>query len=410
MAEWRRDATTPTGDDLPEASMTDTPARQTLASPGTPPHAEASAGPLRGLRVLDFTTLLPGPLATLLLADAGATVLKIEPPGGDPLRHQGPYDVHGASVVFQLLNRGKHLRTLDLKSPAGQAEALRLARSADVLVEQFRPGVMERLGLGPAALVALNPRLVYCSITGYGQSGPNARRAGHDLNYVADAGLLLNTVGRDAAPVLPATQVADIGGGSWPAVINILLALLARERDGRGCRLDISMADNVWPFQLTALATLWARGVAPAAGLEPLTGGLSRYHLYETRDGRWLALGALEDRFFARFAEIAGLRDAAGGHGGPSREQVARRIREQSAGEWLRLCEGEDVCIALVRDVGEAVGAATLTSVRAFAERSTTGAAAPPALPLPLDAGLRARRLTTLAPPDGTDDADWGSA
>jgi alpha-methylacyl-CoA racemase len=388
--------------------MTDTPAGR---SPDTDPApgAAASAGPLQGLRVLDFTTLLPGPLATLLLVDAGATVLKIEPPGGDPVRHQGPFDVHGGSVSFQLLNRGKQLRTLDLKSTAGQAEALRLARDADVLVEQFRPGVMERLGLGPAALAALNPRLVYCSITGYGQSGANARRAGHDLNYVADAGLLANTVARDGAPVLPPTQIADIGGGSWPAVINILLALRARDRDGRGCRLDISMADNVWPFQVTALAKLWASGGPPAAGREALTGGLARYHLYETRDGRWLALGALEDRFFARFAEIAGLRDAVAGHGGPSREQVARRIREQSAEEWLRACAGEDVCLALVRDVGEAVGAATLLAARAF-DAATQATTAPPPLPLPIDASLRARGAPSRPPGEGAGDADWPPA
>ena len=386
--------------------MIKTPAGRSPDSAATSSGAAPATGPLHGVRVLDFTTLLPGPLATLLLADAGATVLKIEPPGGDPVRHQGPHDVHGASVAFQLLNRGKLLRTLDLKSPAGQAEARRLAQDADVLVEQFRPGVMERLGLGPAALAALNPRLIYCSITGYGQSGPNARRAGHDLNYVTDAGLLANTVGRDGAPVLPATQVADIGGGSWPAVINILLALLARDRDGRGCQLDISMADNVWPFQVTALAKLWASGAAPAAGLEPLTGGLARYHLYETRDGRWLALGALEDRFFARFAEIAGIRTGASGHSGPSREQVARRVRELSAEEWLRLCDGEDVCVALVRNVSEAVGAATLPSVRAFATafQATTE---PPPLPLPIDAGLRSREFAARPAAGDASDTDW---
>ena len=384
--------------------MTDTPAGPPSASTGPVPDAGSVRGPLRGLRVLDFTTLLPGPLATLLLVDAGATVLKIEPPGGDPVRHQGPFDVHGASVAFQLLNRGKQLRTLDLKSPAGRANALRLAGDADVLVEQFRPGVMARLGLGPAALAELNPRLVYCSITGYGQSGPNAHRAGHDLNYVADAGLLANTAGHDGAPVLPPTQVADIGGGSWPAVINILLALLARDRDGCGCRLDIAMADNVWPFQVTALAKLWASGAPPASGLEPLTGGLARYHLYETRDGRWLALGALEDRFFARFAEIAGLREAAGGHAGPSREQVARRVRDLSAAEWLRLCEGEDVCVALVRDVGEATAGATLASARAFAATSRT-AAGPPPLPLPIDASLRER--DGVAGASAGPEADW---
>ena len=377
-----------------------------------PPHDGAAPpdggnGPLGGLRVLDFTTLLPGPLATLLLAEAGATVVKVEPPGGDPVRRQGPHDAHGDSVPFQLLNRGKHLRTLDLKLSDGRDEALRLARSADVLVEQFRPGIMDRLGLGPATLAALNPRLIYCSITGYGQSGPNAGRAGHDLNYVADAGLLANTAGRDGTPVMPSSLVADIGGGSWPAVINVLLALLARERDGRGRRLDISMADNVWPFQLVPLAQLWAGGAPPAPGLEPLTGGLARYQLYETRDGRWLALGALEDKFFARFAEIAGLDDAPASVGTLTRERVARRIRERSAAEWLTLCAGEDVCLSLVRDIREAVGAATTAAVRSFAAGAIAGQGGPPPLPLPIDAGLRARDRGAAPTRDGDADGPW---
>jgi alpha-methylacyl-CoA racemase len=366
-------------------------------------------GPLHGVRVLDFTTLLPGPLATLLLAEAGATVLKIEPPGGDPVRQQGPHDAHGASVSFQLLNRRKHLRTLDLKSADGREQALALARCADVLVEQFRPGVMDRLGLGAAALQALNPRLIYCSITGYGQSGPRAQRAGHDLNYVTEAGLLANTAGRDGAPVMPATLVADIGGGSWPAVINILLALHGRGRNGRGRRLDVAMADNVWPFQLLPLAKYWATGAAPAPGEEPLVGGLARYHLYETRDGRWLALGALEDRFFARFVEVAGFDVTAASPRGPSREVIAGRIREETADFWLRLCEREDVCISLVRDIAEAIDATALESVRAFAGGVTPGRPEPPDLPLPLDSSLRADRLPPTAPGHEAGGQGWPS-
>jgi alpha-methylacyl-CoA racemase len=372
------------------AGSTTAPTRH-VAADGRP------AGALRGVRVLDFTTLLPGPLATLLLAEAGATVLKIEPPGGDPIRHQGPLAGNGESLLFQLLNRGKHLQTLDLKSAQGREAALELARGADVLVEQFRPGVMQRLGLGDVALAAVNPRLIYCSITGYGQHGRQAQRAGHDLNYVAESGLLGNSVGRDGAPVLPATQVADIGGGSWPAVINVLLALIARERDGRGCRLDVAMADNIWPFQLAPLAQLWAAGAPPAAGHESLSGGLPRYQLYETRDGRWLALGALEDRFFARFAEIAGLQPAAGSDGRLTRDVLARRIRELDAADWLQRCEGEDVCVSPVLDLAQAVRAATLDAVRAFAAFADPGRSGVPPLPLPLDPALRGRAAGAAA-------------
>lgn len=365
--------------------------------------------PLHGVRVLDLTTLLPGPLATLLLAEAGATVMKIEPPGGDPIRHQGPHDAHGASVPFQMLNRGKHLRTLDLKAAGDRDRAIELARSADVLVEQFRPGVMDRLGLGATALQALNPRLIYCSITGYGQSGPRAQRAGHDLNYVAEAGLLANVAGHDGAPVMPPTLVADIGGGSWPAVINILLALYSRGPDGRGRRLDIAMADNVWPFQLLPLAKYWAAGAAPVPGADALVGGLPRYNLYETRDGRWLAVGALEDRFFAKFAEIAGLQDAATIRGGLSREVIARRVREQTADAWLRICAGEDVCVSLVRDIREAIDVATLESVRAFAGGATPAHMEPPSLPLPLAAELRRAERPPAAVRDGANDHGWPS-
>ena len=362
--------------------------------------------PLHGVRVLDFTTLLPGPLATLLLAEAGATVIKIEPPGGDAVRQQGPHDANGASVPFQMLNRGKHLATLDLKSAGDRDRAIALARSADVLVEQFRPGVMDRLGLGSSTLNALNPRLIYCSITGYGQSGQHLQRAGHDLNYAAEAGLLTNVAAHDGAPVLPPTQLADIGGGSWPAVINILLALYRRGPDGGGCRLDIAMADNVWPFQVMPLAQYWATGAAPAPGTHPLAGGLARYNLYQTRDGRWLALGALEDRFLLRFAEIAGLQAAAAAQGGLSREVIARRIREETAEGWLARCEGEDVCVSLVRDIREAIDVAALDTVRAFAGGAAPGRLEPPPLPLPLAAALR--RAEPHAPaPWGGHDAGW---
>ncbi len=362
--------------------------------------ASPNTGALCGVRVLDLTTLLPGPLATLLLAEAGATVLKIEPPGGDPLRHQGPHDVHGHSVPFQLLNRGKRLKTLDLKTTEGRDRLIDLGRTADILVEQFRPGVMHRFGLGPDVLAAVNPRLIYCSITGYGQSGPDAQRAGHDLNYVAEAGLLANSAGGGGAPVLPSALVADIGGGSWPAVMNILLALLARGTDGRGRRLDIAMANNLWPFQIMPLARCWTGGAASAAGSGPLTGGLPRYNLYETRDGRWLALGALEDRFLARFLAIAGLGDAASRHHDVSREEIASRIREDTAATWLQRCGNEDVCVSLVRDLRESIAASTLDSIRAFVGSMEDRRTGPPSLPLPIDTSLRAERPDSLLASD----------
>ncbi len=340
--------------------------------------------PLHGLRVLDFTTLLPGPLATLLLAEAGATVLKVEPPGGDPVRRQGPFDATGTSVPFQLLNRGKHLRTLDLKQPTARHEARGLAESADVLVEQFRPGVMDRLELGADSLQALNPRLIYCSITGYGRHGPDAARAGHDLNYQAERGLLANTAGADAAPVLPGTQLGDVGGGSWPAVMNILLALIARSRDGRGSRVEVAMAENLWPFQLLPLAQYWASGAPCPAGADWLNGGLARYQLYRTRDDRWLAVGALEDRFFERFLELVGVRRGAASET-DLRAAIAASIGADTADGWLRRLGDEEVCVSLVRDLAEALDATPLAAARAFRERCGDL----PPLPLPIDPSLR---------------------
>ncbi|MEK7875381.1 MAG: CaiB/BaiF CoA-transferase family protein, partial [Pseudomonadota bacterium] len=191
--------------------------------------------PLEGIRVLDFSTLLPGPLATLLLAEAGAEVIKIERPGrGDEMRSYAP-KFGPDSVNFALLNRGKRSIAMDLKEKGAVKKLMPLLKSADVIVEQYRPGVMDRLGLGYEALNKINPRIIYCAITGYGQSGPRAEVAAHDLNYVAEAGMLALAAGADGAPVVPAALVAALGGGTYPAVINILLALRERDRPGRGC-------------------------------------------------------------------------------------------------------------------------------------------------------------------------------
>ena len=266
--------------------------------------------PLSGIRVLDFTTLLPGPLATLLLAEAGAEVIKIERPGsGDEMRLYQPR-LGDDSVNFALLNRGKRSIAIDLKAP-GAIDRLRpLIDSADVVVEQFRPGVMERLGLGWERLSAMNPRLIYCAITGYGPDGPKAQVAAHDLNYLAETGLLSLAAAADGAPVVPPALIADIGGGAYPAVINILLGLAQRSRTGEGCRVDVAMTDNLFTFAYWAIGNGLAAGMWPRPGGELVTGGSPRYNLYRTADGRWLAAAPLEDRFWANFCEAIGLDQA----------------------------------------------------------------------------------------------------
>ena len=257
--------------------------------------------PLKGVCVLDFSTLLPGPLATLMLADAGAEIIKIERPGtGDEFRSFVPKFGH-SSVNFALVNRGKRSVTIDLKAADAQTRLRPLIERADVVVEQFRPGVMDRLGFGYDALAAISPRIVYCAITGYGQTGPKAQVAAHDLNYLAETGLLGLAAGADGAPIVPPALIADIAGGAYPAMINILLALRERDISGRGCRLDVAMTDNLFTFMYWALGNGQAAGKWPRPGDELVSGGSPRYQIYRTRDDTFLAAAPMEQRFWDNF-------------------------------------------------------------------------------------------------------------
>jgi alpha-methylacyl-CoA racemase len=314
--------------------------------------------PLEGVLVLDFTTLLPGPLATLLLAEAGAEVIKIERPGsGDEMRRYHP-KFGDASVNFALLNRGKRSVVLDLKTPDALAQLDPLLRRADILVEQFRPQVMERLGLGYDHLKTINPRLVYCAITGYGATGPKAQEAGHDLNYLAETGMLMLSAGADGAPIVPPALIADIGGGSYPAVINILLALQRRIATGEGCRIDVSMTDNLFTFMYWALGNGFAAGQWPKPSGGVVSGGSPRYRIYRTADGRFLAAGPLEDRFWSNFCDAIGLapqyRDDARDPAATA-AAVAALIAKRTASEWQAAFEGRDVCCAIAATLEEAV-------------------------------------------------------
>ncbi len=313
--------------------------------------------PLSGIRVLDFSTLLPGPMATLLLVEAGAEVIKIERADGEDMRQYEPR-FGDTSASFALLNRGKRSIAIDLKSPAAKERLRPLLESADVLVEQFRPGVMDRLGLSYAALKTINPKLIYCSITGYGQSGPKASIAAHDLNYQADTGMLAIAAGSDGAPVVPSALVADIAGGAYPAVMNILLALRQREHTGAGCYLDISMTDCLFPFMFWSMGMGATTGKWPRPGQEMLSGGSPRYQVYRTADGKFLAAAPLEDRFWRVFCEVVELpqelrddsKDAEA-----TKRAVATLIGQRSADEWLKRFEGKDACCNLVRNISEAL-------------------------------------------------------
>jgi crotonobetainyl-CoA:carnitine CoA-transferase CaiB-like acyl-CoA transferase len=343
--------------------------------------------PLAGIRVLDFTTLLPGPLATLILAEAGAEVIKIErPPAGDDFRRLSPR-LGGSSAAFQLLNRGKRSLALDLKDAAARARLRPLIADAEVLVEQFRPGAMERLGLGYAAVRAINRRIVYCSITGYGQTGPKSALAGHDLNYLAETGLLAMAGGAGEPPAPPVGQIADIGGGSLPAVINILLALRQAEATGEGCHLDVAMAEGMFAWGVWALARQAADGRGPEPGQELLHGGSPRYQVYRCADGRHLAVGALEQKFWDAFAALIGLdpplRDDARDPQA-TRAAVAALIAAEPAAHWRSVFAGRDACATVVEGIDRALADPHFVGRGLFAGRLATGERTVAALPVPL--------------------------
>jgi alpha-methylacyl-CoA racemase len=342
--------------------------------------------PLQGVRVLDFTTLIPGPLATLMLAEAGADVVKVERKEGDPARHNEPR-LDGESVQFAMLNRGKRSVVADLKQEADRACIADLSAQADVLIEQFRPGVMDRLGLGYATLAERNPRLIYCSLTGFGQDGPDAHRAGHDLTYLARSGLLALGDDGTGKPGLPPGLIADIGGGSYPAVTAILMALLERARTGVGRHLDIAMTEATFTWMARALASVAAEGAAPPPGGGRHTGGSPRYGVWLTADGRALATAPLEQKFWDTFCAVIGLpaplrhpdADAA-----TVRAEIAARIAGQTGAEWMARFEGQDACVELVQDAAAAMADPHFTARGVFLRRAVLGSGrAVPALPVP---------------------------
>jgi crotonobetainyl-CoA:carnitine CoA-transferase CaiB-like acyl-CoA transferase len=312
--------------------------------------------PLDGLRVLDLTRLLPGPFATLVLADLGADVVKIEDPrGGDYLRWMPPL-AGEQSAAYHALNRNKRSVALDLRLPEGAEALRRLVRSADVVVESFRPGVLERLGLGFDALRAVNPRIVLCSITGYGQDGPYAARAGHDLDYCAIAGVLALS-GPPERPMPLGVQVGDLAGGAWPAVAGILAALVRRGASGEGAHVDVSMTEGALALLGMSLAVAAARGAPLARGREQLSGGAACYDVYRTKDGRFVALGALEPKFFEAFCAAAGRPELADrqlddGGGGP-RAELEALFASRTRDEWAALAASHDVCLAPVLEGDE---------------------------------------------------------
>jgi crotonobetainyl-CoA:carnitine CoA-transferase CaiB-like acyl-CoA transferase len=307
---------------------------------------------LDGLRILDLTRLLPGPFCTMLLADLGADVIKIEEPnGGDPARHYAPLQ-GDTGALFLLVNRNKRSVTLDLKTDAGRELLLKLVDSADVLVEGFRPGVMDRLGLGYEVLAERNPRLIYATLSGFGQSGPYRDRAGHDLNYLALAGVLGYNVDRQGQPVPPGVQVADLGAGTLGAVA-ILAAVIARQQTGRGQSVDVSLFGSAIAWLPTLISSLFSLGHSLPPGEPVLAGGLAQYDVYATADGRHVTLGALEPKFLLNFLNCVGRPELVAQDRERLRAELRTIFASRTLAEWTLCLKDVDTCFAPVNTLEE---------------------------------------------------------
>jgi alpha-methylacyl-CoA racemase len=317
--------------------------------------------PLDGLTVLDLSRLLPGPFCSLLLADFGADVIKVEDTGmGDYVRWSPPYYEGAAetarSALFLALNRGKRSVRVNLKADAGKDVLLRLVADADVLIESFRPGVLDRLGVGYQRLREVNPRLVYCAISGYGQDGPNRDRSGHDLNYLGLNGILGLTGGSDGPPVQAAAQIADIGGGSLMAAVGILMALRERERSGTGQLVDCSMFDGALSWLGMVAAEAFATGRGARRGELPLAGRFVCYRPYACADGH-VSLGALEPKFWAAWCEGVGRPDLVPcqfeAPGSETHQAVEAVFLERTREQWRAFASAHDCCLEPILELDE---------------------------------------------------------
>jgi len=338
--------------------------------------------PLDGIRVLDLSRLLPGPMCTLYLADLGADVVKVEDTGaGDYARALGTGS--GAQgALFRAINRGKRSVALDLKSPDGRAAFDVLVRHADVVLESFRPGVVRSLGIDHATLAALQPRLVYCSLSGYGQDGPRARMAGHDINYLGYAGVLDATGPREGAPAVPSLQIADLLGGAASAAIAILAALVGARERGEGRYVDVAMADATLAHAVFALSALEQTGRPARRGDDLLTGRFPCYGVYATADGRFVAVGALEHKFWQALCIALGRSDLVGGQfdaSGATRAALESIFARERRDAWVARLGGIECCVTPVLDFAEALGDAQFRA-RGMVQRREDGTAelAPP--------------------------------
>jgi alpha-methylacyl-CoA racemase len=338
--------------------------------------------PLEGVKVLDLSRLLPGGFCSLLLADFGAEVLKVEDTGaGDYVRWAPPLYEGAAqsaqSALFLALNRNKRSIRVNLKEEGGREVLLRLARDHDVLLESFRPGVLDRLGVGYERLREANPELVYCAITGYGQDGPYTERSGHDMNYLGLIGLLGLTGERDGPPIQPAGQIADIGGGALMAAFGILAALRERDRSGEGQVVDVSMADGALSWLAMVAARHFAEGTVPHRGDVELAGSIVCYRPYACRDG-WVTLGALEPKFWQAWCRGVGREDLIEKQfeapGSETHAEVERIFLERTREEWRAFASEHDCCLEPLLDLDEALDSELVRAREMVVELDQPGA------------------------------------
>jgi alpha-methylacyl-CoA racemase len=341
--------------------------------------------PLSGLMVLDLSRLLPGGFCSLMLADFGADVIKVEDTGpGDYVRWSPPYyegaDETARGALFLSLNRGKRSIRLDLKSEPGKQVLLRLVRDADVLLESFRPGVLDRLGVGYERLRAENPRLIYCAITGYGQDGPNRDRSGHDMNYLGLNGVLGLTGDADGPPVQSGAQIADLGGGGMMGVIGILVALHERECSGEGQLVDCSMFDGALSWLGMVAAAAFAAGRADRRGENMLAGALICYRPYRCADG-YVTLGALEPKFWSAFCRGVGREDLLGNAfdrpGTTAHRELEAIFAERTREQWRLFASENDCCLEPVLDLDEVLDSELVRAREMVVELSQPGADRP---------------------------------
>ena len=345
-------------------------------------------GILSDIKVLDFSTLLPGPLASLFLSEMGAEVIKVERLKlGDEMRRKTP-EIDGTNVSFAILNRGKKSIEINLKNNFQNEKLKKLIKEVDIVIEQFRPGVMKRLGLDYGSIKLINPKIIYVSITGYGQEGPKSNFAGHDLNYIGDTGLLSLSMGKEDNTVVPPALIADIGAGSYPAIMNILLALRKRDLNKEGSYIDISMTDGLFTFMFWALGKGFSKNEWSQNSDYYLSGGSPRYNIYETKDKRYLAVAPIEDRFWNKFCEVIDLDITCKGQKKTDQEiieKVTSIIKSKTSGHWGKVFQKADCCCTVVKSLKEAVGDDHFVSRNLFSKKvKINDETALPSLPLPI--------------------------